>query len=633
MNHTESKIDFWIETWEDLIRNFLKKSYGLNLYSPSILIDDIITEIEENQFRNSDNKKFFQNKISGYLENDEVVKTELISEFTLLRKSFHTDRQNYILSLCFKIREKLKQGVYFNKTLDLINNAIHQEKEIDLSFVKQINYYSQSLITEFVKKSFALEDIKRFLNSIFGGYRYTQEYFYTEFPHPFKEEDFLDSDGKFQREEFAEKVKPFIDKLSSEDKINSLKIFYEQKPEEVKYIFLVKGIKGEVDKRILDVHFYNIESRRFAKENSRLSPYEDIQQFSGLKNRYVQAAVDIPMLTPKSSLSNAKSKIENTLDILSCYLNLKTNIEIDESNFIVINSKGRVIHTSFQVDHSSPVMDFKNALDLESIDNTIELLNSFDFLVYENNENVLKLKNALRWRHKAEQSFRDEDKLLNYWICLENLFNSSRDLTLDIFNDNNKTKFHLIQEIISSHQIFNHIFNYGWELYHYFQKYNDPLGINKKLPEELRKKAQLNRIVGERIYLAKFIECLPDLKTYEEDLFILDKIDSVISFYNGQENTKEIILDHKKQVKEDILMIYRMRNLIVHNAHYDNALLQYYIWKIRSYSGFLIRKFITKYDDVNSFEDFLLEIFVSKEKLLLDLDRGKVDLFNNKNLC
>lgn len=460
-----------------------------------------------------------------------------------------------------------------------------------------------------------------------------QEYFYTDFPHPIKEEDFLDSKGKFQREEYAEKVKEFIDKLSIKDQLNSLKIFYEKEKEFVKYIFLIKGIKGDIDKKILDVHFYNIENKRFATLNSRLSQYEDIQQFSGLKNRYVQAAVETTMLTPKSSLNNAKNKIENTLDILSCYLNLKTNIAIDESNFIIINSKGRVVHTSFQHDNTNPVMDFKNSLDLKEVTKTIEMLNGYEFLVNENNDTVLKLRNALRWRHKAEQSFRDEDKLLNYWICLENLFNSSRNLSTDIFNDSNKTKFHLIQEIISSHQIFNHVFNFGWELYHHFEKYTHPFQSKLMIPEELSKEAQLKPEVGEIIYLEKFIDCLPQLKQYEENLFILEKIDSVISFYNDQGNTKSVITSFQEQVKDDILMIYRMRNLIVHNAHYDNALLQYYVWKINSYSGFLIRKYISKYKEVNNFEDFIFEIFVTKEKFLLDLDKGKVDLFKNKNLC
>ena len=49
MNNVEKKIEFWQELWENLISNFLKKSYGLVIYNPHILIDDIISEIEENK--------------------------------------------------------------------------------------------------------------------------------------------------------------------------------------------------------------------------------------------------------------------------------------------------------------------------------------------------------------------------------------------------------------------------------------------------------------------------------------------------------------------------------------------------------------------------------------------------------
>ena len=58
------KINFWVDLWSNIIENFLKKSFGLNLYSPHILIEDIITEITENSFKNPDNKKYFYNKLN-----------------------------------------------------------------------------------------------------------------------------------------------------------------------------------------------------------------------------------------------------------------------------------------------------------------------------------------------------------------------------------------------------------------------------------------------------------------------------------------------------------------------------------------------------------------------------------------
>jgi len=55
----DSKIIYWIDLWEDLIKNFNKSSYGLNLYNPHLLITDIIDELETEQFKNKRNKKYF----------------------------------------------------------------------------------------------------------------------------------------------------------------------------------------------------------------------------------------------------------------------------------------------------------------------------------------------------------------------------------------------------------------------------------------------------------------------------------------------------------------------------------------------------------------------------------------------
>lgn len=154
MENSEIKIKFWIELWEDLIKNFLKRSFGLTLYSPHILIEDIIVEIEENQFRNKENKKYFYSKLSHFLKNDEVIQNNFKSEFTLLRKDFNSDKTNYILALSKKINGSFKKGIYFKKTLALTEEILLQDKELDIEFVNKINYYSQSLIVELITKSF-----------------------------------------------------------------------------------------------------------------------------------------------------------------------------------------------------------------------------------------------------------------------------------------------------------------------------------------------------------------------------------------------------------------------------------------------------------------------------------------------
>lgn len=633
MENIELKIEYWQDIWQDLIKNFRNKSFGLNLYSPHILIDDIITEIEDNHLKNSDNKKYFYKKISLYLEKDEVIKSEFHSDFNLLRKSFNHNRNNYVLSLCYKIREKFKGGIYFKKNLELIETLILDTEDIDINFVNKLHYYSQNLITEFVKKSYVLEEIKKFLKYIFEDHKLIKDSLMTDFPHPIKSENFLDKDGQLKFKEYDNEIIKYLDSLTNKERINSLYLYFSRQPEIVKYIFYVKGIKGEIDKKIMGVHFYHISKRIFSSEKFA---FEDLQEFEKSERKYVQVAVEVPYLMAKSSLNIAKNKVENVLDILSCYINFKTEVSVNYSSFLIVNKSGNPLYSTFSNSNSDSIITFNNAIDLNDIENTLEKVENLNFLwdtEVENDETLSKIKNALHWHHKAEQSKRDEDKILNYWIAIENLFNSNENLINDIFNDSNRSKFQLIQEIVSSHQIFKKIYNYGWELYYHFKSKVFQLHPNDRIPKELIESAQLNHIVGETVYLKNFIKKLPELKEFENNLFIQEKIDSVVDFYNDSKHTKHIIIQHIEQTKDDLLMIYRLRNLIVHNAHYDNTLLPYYLWKIKLFSGFLIRKFIDCHNSGKTSEDIIFDIFIAKEKLLLDLEKGKLDLFDNKNLC
>jgi hypothetical protein len=631
LKNIENKIKFWNELWEDLIHNFLKKSYGLTLYSPHILIEDIIVEIEENQFRNKENRKYFYSRLSEFLENDIVIKKHLKSEFTLLRKDFNSDKTNYILALSKKINESFKKGIYFQKTLALTEKILLEDSDLDIDFVNQINYYSQSLIVELIRKSYALEDIKKFIKNIFDDIHYHGDSLITDYPHNLDYANYKDKDEKIDFKKAEEVIKNIIDKLSTSDRIKRLSYYYNKKTEKVKYIFFIKGIKGEIEKTIFDVNFYNINIKRYT-EDDRSFDSEDLQK-DLKKDKFLQAAVEIDYLLPKSSLKLAKSKIENALDILACYFNFKTDVSLNESKYIIVNKDGRMLFSTSGRGKDDRFMNYHDALNFNEIESHIDNLKEFSFLWNSklNSETVSKIKNALHWYRKGEQSTKEADKMLNYWIAIENLFNSKEDIKKDIFKDTNRSKFNLIQEIIADEQIFKFVYDYGWELYHYFSNKVGNHFNKSDIPEKLIKLGQLNPELGTSIYLEKFIKVLPELRDYEKNLFILDKIDSVIKFYSDSSFTKSEILNHIEQVKTDVLMIYRFRNLIVHNAHFDNTILPYFVWKTRSYCGGILRKFINSYKENSKLSDIIFEIYIEKEKFLLDFEKGNINLFEKKN--
>lgn len=625
----ENKIEYWKDLWKNLIDNFLKKSYGLNLHNPHILVEDIIIEIEENNFNNEENKKYFYSKLDYYYSTDFVIKNNFFSEFKILRTILHNpNKKNLILKISKEIEKKFKSGIFFDKNLEELKKILFDEKPLDKNDISKINYITENIITEFIKKGYILKDIQKFILYIFDNYKIiegNENIINTYFPHNVSYSDFT-FDGQLNREKFNGKIIEMMKSLSAESRIDKLSYYYYKEPKDSYYIFIVEGLKGNIDLNICDINFYSVNQKKYADED--FFDDEDLQKDQ--KNKFIQASVKVKLLSTESTLINALSKLENVIDLLHCYYNTKTIIKINTTKYIIIQD-GKIIHRSWSKNDSDSFMKHINSLELNRYEKGIQKLNQYKYILSNKKDAKThsKLTNAIHWFSKAEHSTKQADKILNYWISLENLINSEYEIIKNDLLEKNYTKTKLIQLIVSSNQIFSFIYEYGWEIYyHYSIIARNNHFPNIKLPLELIKKANLNTESGETIYLKKFIDSLEDIKKLETNLFLLEKLDNLISFYNDTHFTTRLITEQIKVIEDDILMIYRFRNLIVHNAHFDNVLLPYYVWKIREYSGNLIRSLMHKHkNDRIELSDLLLSTYLQKEKFMIELKNGKANLF------
>jgi hypothetical protein len=108
----------------------------------------------------------------------------------------------------------------------------------------------------------------------------------------------------------------------------------------------------------------------------------------------------------------------------------------------------------------------------------------------------------------------------------------------------------------------------------------------------------------------------------------------VNKFYNEKKTAQNYIEKYINEIEEDLLLIYRYRNKIVHNAHYDTIILPYYTTKIMNYSGNLIRRIL--YEKENNRQDSIEEILISlysKKNILIDKLKNNinVDLLHIEN--
>ncbi len=145
----------------------------------------------------------------------------------------------------------------------------------------------------------------------------------------------------------------------------------------------------------------------------------------------------------------------------------------------------------------------------------------------------------------------------------------------------------------------NRFYSYAMETYSYLirttQDYNNYFGFS----DELIKKANLDVKAGDKYYVSTFFACLPQICDEIKDKMYKEELSELQNFYSD----KSIIKEFMNKVSEDVTLIYRLRNLIAHNATYSFFQTKLYAHKANFLCGILIHSIIyacSKYNlDVN----------------------------------
>jgi hypothetical protein len=89
------------------------------------------------------------------------------------------------------------------------------------------------------------------------------------------------------------------------------------------------------------------------------------------------------------------------------------------------------------------------------------------------------------------------------------------------------------------------------------------------------------------------------------------------SFYKNEDGIKK----KEKEIFNDIVLIYRLRNLIAHNAVYPIYLIDSYSNKVQNISGSIIRFLIEKYRTSNrELDDILIDVSSKYDEFILNID-------------
>lgn len=570
-------LKFWLRYWDESVSDFTKlDKFDLQLDNPHFLIEDVLSEIEYNSFQNSDNRQYFKSTLGKCLRNDPAFASICRVQCALALKDWDLS-PIYVRSLCQEMLQCINEK-YVDAIIDTLIEVVDGSETLTSSVKRQICKYSNLLISELIAQGISAEDISSFLkedeaaideagNVIVAG-----DSFHGILRDSFSAE-----------EEYYEAIKTYLNNRNAKEYLGNLRKQYFKDPQKGYVLLRVKGVKGKTNFTFQGVHFYSVDSTVYIKDSHVFSDIEKPQE----DFEFINIAVPVEHKHFNSSLDYALSKATEVLDFLSLDLDATKKISIDRKDISLVidghacgSTHDRTADPSF-----GELMNRIESIDLSNIQEEISgiTLKSHNHIA----ENDLrKISNAVHWYNKAKTAERDEDKLLYSWIAIESLLKTNNNVQEAIIPEHGRRNtLSLIQEICSGIMLHNKFYTYAFNYYSYIIRSTTHHDNYFDIPSDIIAKANLYRKERGKMIISQFFNNLQEIQSNVNSEILKYELDELDEFYSSVDKLKTYI----SEIKNDLLLIYRLRNLISHNATYSRTQTKLYGYKARVLCGNLIQ--------------------------------------------
>ena len=604
-NEITENLRYFVSYWEYFCNAVEQPSIYTTIMTPHFLVREILNELNTNGTENSSTFKYFFSQNQSFLS-----------------KKYLFDEGSYSLWILLheKLKEKEKQVVVIDSIVNkLIQHFSSNEfqaflfsslKSIVLSSEAKfdnIKSLTETIIFQFIFEQYSIKTIKKLINNIFSSYSLEKRenekvYFHTNYPlvTNFENDDY---------EEYVKKASDEMNNLTLEKRfdrlyellINDTQIYY--------FIFYIKGIFFENKVDFADVTFYNPKITPVLNPSNQFGNdiFDDEDYEIGMNVIVKQKGKDII-----SAKLAAIKKINKTYDFILLHSNLKGKISINDACYRILDENKEF--RSWSMGTSKDYLWRHDVIIDEESENKI--INKYQKIC--NNENILEhdkdiIFDSLHFYRKAKESDSQEEKLLSYWIALERLF-----LDFDTF----ESKFDRTCNFVQSILLERFIFQKGWNCYYFIDNllgskffYRDNMISEIEIPKELQIKANIGPDLNNSIIkLQDFVDSIPEIIKYSRNLVANDIMQNVQKFYYNHKFASKEILDKKEEIRNVLLMIYRQRNQIVHNAKYDNTLIEYNIAQAQSITTIVLSVLVKEINEHSSIKDVALDFYIRSEQ-------------------
>lgn len=632
------KIRYWVDLWEDLISNFNKQLYGLDLVNPQLIIREIIDEIKSNHFQNKEIKGYFREKLDD-LKRDPVLKEQSSSDFILFRKEFDTGSNSYLLELADAVMDLFQNGRYFDAAYNHLK-AILQNPGSQADDDQNILTLSQHLIVELLLKGYSLDSIQSLPRNLFDTYTEKGGRIIMNYPIETNRRDFLDGDT-LDVARFNLEVKAEIDSLDVTKRLDRFPSYYRASPTEGYFIFRIEGLKGETDFQLGDVNFYSPKSKKYITNEQF---FQNAEYFGTDDERdFINAAVRVSFVDIRAAELAAAQTVEKALDVIRCYLPIQATLETRTEDYIIVDSEGKDIGHKRSVSERHESYRWRNSFDLSKLPveriadgNLMRLFESVSGFLFspleDQSEIEQKIGYSLHWYRKAEEASKIEDRLLSYWIVIENILNlkpSSANALLP--TSAKETPYSLAKALIPRLHVSNFVYEVGHQLYWYLRgllssgELTLPPGLIQACELDIPRDGEID------LSIRALVSQLPALTQVVGRKITIDKCTLADRFYHDNVFAKTELIKQMKKIEQDVLLVYRYRNRIVHNARFDATVLPYLVQKARTFAEMVLKRVVYERSTnaTVTVEQVVVGDYARVNRILDRLERGvPIDFLN-----
>jgi hypothetical protein len=343
-------------------------------------------------------------------------------------------------------------------------------------------------------------------------------------------------------------------------------------------------------------------------------------------NPYPICIVRCKGATGQQTAKDAISKFEIVLRTMLLYFNTKMRISADSTSWVIYNFDGEF--RSFK--YSSKIQDQQfNALKLTS--DKLEYLEDGLLPVEGSKADTDAMNSALYWNGRASIAEDSAEKLLFYWISIECLFNGNGIDRITITGGATKEKIDLILAVIKAAMLLSELHDQIWDVYNHFDEKAFWMQESSGIPAELLQR--FKRESGVSLYVWDVVEMLPKLIESEKDVISKGEFNSLLKNFSSRNDHEKLVKAILEEIENEVQLLYRFRNLIVHSAFKDVVLLPYFTWVAGTYSGVLLRSIRKDMKRGLTIDQSINRMATTVDRYKTSLGQGKIpcldDIFLN----